>query len=94
VRHLRKCWKYCISRVARDDSCSHEEAARRFGLDRKTVRTWCRRWQAAGLVDLMSRYPPIRAPCIAESPVALIEHARREFDYAAVHTRIWLDRVH
>ncbi len=52
-------------------------AARRFGLDRKTVRAWRRRWQAAGLVGLVPRYPPIRARRIAGSTVVLIEHARR-----------------
>ena len=69
-------------------------AARRFGLDRKTVRAWRRRWQAAGLVGLVPRYPPIRARRIAESTVALIEHARRDLMYGAVRTRIWLERVH
>ncbi|MFZ1557885.1 MAG: helix-turn-helix domain-containing protein, partial [Nitrospira sp.] len=69
-------------------------AARRFGLDRKTVRAWRRRLQAAGLVGLVPRYPPIRARRIAESTVALIEHARRDLMYGAVRTRIWLERVH
>jgi len=69
-------------------------AARRFGLDRKTVRAWCRRWQTAGLVGLVPRYPPIRARRIADSTVALIEHARRDLEYGAVRTRIWLERVH
>ncbi len=65
-------------------------AARRFGLDRKTVRAWRRRWQAAGLVGLVPRYPPIRARRIADSTVALIQHARRDLEYGAVRTRIWL----
>jgi transposase len=69
-------------------------AARRFGLDRKTVRAWRRRWQAAGVAGLVPRYPPIRARRIADSTVALIEHARRDLDYGAVRTRIWLERVH
>ncbi len=69
-------------------------AARRFGLDRKTVRAWRRRLQAAGLVGLVPRYSPIRARRIAESTVALIEHARRDLMYGAVRTRIWLERVH
>ncbi len=33
-------------------------AARRFGPDRKTVRAWRRRLQAAGLVGLVPRYLP------------------------------------
>lgn len=69
-------------------------AARRFGLDRKTVRAWYHRWQAAGLVGLVPRYPPIRARRIAESTVTLIKHARRDLEYGAVRTRIWLERVH
>ena len=35
-------------------------AARRFGLDRKTVRSWRRRWQAQGLPGLVPRYAAIR----------------------------------
>lgn len=69
-------------------------AARRFGLDRKTVRAWCRRWQAAGFLGLVPRYPVIRARRVAESTVALIEHARRDLEYGAFRTRIWLERVH
>ena len=56
-------------------------AARRFDLDRKTIRAWRWRWQAAGLVGLVPRYPPIRARCIAESTVTLIEHARRDLEW-------------
>lgn len=69
-------------------------AARRFGLDRKTVRAWYHRWQATGIVGLVPRYPPIRARRIAESTVTLIEHARRDLEYGAVRTRIRLERVH
>ena len=69
-------------------------AARRFGLDRKTVRAWRRRWQAAGLSGLVPRYPPTRARRIPPSTVALIEQARRDLQFGAVRTRIWLERVH
>lgn len=69
-------------------------AARRFGLDRKTIRAWGRRWQAAGLAGLVPRYPPIWARRIAESTVALIEQARRDLIYGVVRTRIGLERVH
>jgi transposase InsO family protein len=69
-------------------------AARRFGLDRKTVRAWRRRWQAAGLTGLVPRYPSVRARRIPESTVALIEQARRDLHFGAVRTRIWLERVH
>jgi transposase-like protein len=43
-------------------------AARRFGLDRKMVRAWRRRWQAAGLAGLVPRYPPIRARPLRTRP--------------------------
>jgi transposase InsO family protein len=69
-------------------------AARRFGLDRKTVRAWRRRWQAAGLAGLVPRYPPTRARRIPPSTVALIEQARRALHFGAVRTRIWLERGH
>ncbi len=69
-------------------------AARRFGLDRNTVRAWRRRWQAADVAGLVPRYPLIRARRIADSTVALIEHARRDLKYGAVRTRMWLERVH
>jgi transposase InsO family protein len=36
----------------------------------------------------------MRARRIADSTVALIEHARRDLEYGAVRTRIWLERVH
>lgn len=68
--------------------------ARRFGLDRRTVRAWRRRWQAAGLAGLVPRSPPIRARRIAESTVALSEHARRDLEYGAARTRLGLERVH
>ena len=38
-----------------------KRAARRLGLDRKTVRAWRRRWQATGLTGLVPRYPASRA---------------------------------
>ena len=69
-------------------------AARRFGLDRKTVRAWCRRWQTAGLTGLIPRYPAVRARRVPDSTVALIEQARRDLHFGAVRTRIWLERVH
>jgi transposase InsO family protein len=69
-------------------------AARRFGLDRKTVRAWRRRWLAAGLAGLVPRYPAVRARRVPDSTVALIELARRDLHFGAVRTRIWLERVH
>lgn len=69
-------------------------AARRFGLDRKTVRAWRRRWQASGLPGLVPRYPPKRPRRIPNDTVRLLEHARCDLQFGAVRTRIWLERVH
>ena len=92
TRKIAKRYHYTIkSRFAIvNDATEHgiKGAARRFGLDRKTVRAWCRRWQIAGLIGLVPRYPPIRARRIADSTVGLIEHARRDLEYGAVRTRI------
>ena len=43
-------------------------AARWFGLDRKTVRAWRRRWQAAGLAGLVPRYLPSERAAFASPP--------------------------
>ncbi len=69
-------------------------ASRRFGLDRKTIREWRRRWQAAGVVGLVPRYPAERRRRIGQPVVDLIEHARRDLLYGVVRTQIWLQRVH
>lgn len=68
--------------------------ARRFGLDRKTVRTWHRRWVASGPAGLVPRHPLKRRRRLAEETVQLIEQARRDLQFGAMRTRIWLDRVH
>jgi transposase len=69
-------------------------ASERFGLDRKTVREWRDRYRAKGLVGLVPAYPERRKSRLPEEVVALIEHARRELQYGAARTRIWLRRVH
>lgn len=69
-------------------------ASRRFGLDRKTVRAWVRRWRAAGVTGLLPRYPTIRPTRLPDEVVRRIEHARRELRYGAPRTQIWLRRVH
>lgn len=68
-------------------------ASRRFDLDRKIIRQWRRRWQAAGVVGLVPRYPAQRPRRIGQPIVDLIEHARRDLpDGGRPH--IWLRRVH
>jgi transposase len=68
--------------------------ARRFGCDRKTVRTWHQRHRAAGLAGLAPRYPATRPRRISEQTVRLIEPARRDLEFGTIRTRIWLERIH
>ncbi len=76
------------------DEYGFKGAARRFGLDRKTVRTWHRRWVASGPAGLVPRHPVKRRRRLSEETVRLIEQARRELHFGAMRTRFWLDRVH
>ena len=76
------------------DEYGFKGAARRFGLDRKTVRTWHRRWVASGPAGLVPRHPVKRRRRISDEAVRLIEQARRELQFGAMRTRFWLDRVH
>ena len=76
------------------DEYGFKGAARRFGLDRKTVRTWHRRWVASGPTGLVPRHPRTRRRRISDEAVRLIEQARRELQFGAMRTRFWLDRVH
>ncbi|MBS0169796.1 MAG: helix-turn-helix domain-containing protein, partial [Nitrospira sp.] len=39
------------------DEYGFKSAARRFDLDRKTMRTWHRRWVASGPAGLVPRHP-------------------------------------
>jgi transposase InsO family protein len=69
-------------------------ASRQFGLARPTVRQWWRNWQRAGIQGLVPRYPARRRRRISTDVVALITQARREHEFGASRTRIWLERVH
>jgi transposase InsO family protein len=69
-------------------------ASRRFGLERKTIRRWRDRWRAEGIAGLVPRYPKERATRLPTEVIELIAHARRELEYGAPRTRIWLRRVH
>ena len=69
-------------------------AAARFGLDRKTIRQWRNRARESGPVGLVPRYPERRPRRIPADVVELIAHARRDLQYGACRTRIWLLRVH
>ncbi len=76
------------------DEYGFKGAARRFGLDRKTVRTWHRRWVASGPAGLVPRHPVKRRRRLSEETIRLIEQARRELQFGAMRTRFWLNRVH
>jgi transposase InsO family protein len=69
-------------------------AATRFGLDRKTIREWQDRARETGPAGLVPRYPKRRVRRIPGDVVELIAHARRDLQYGACRTRIWLLRVH
>lgn len=69
-------------------------AAARFGLNRKTIRAWRTRAREAGPAGLVPRYPKRRRRRIPAEVVELIAHARRELQYGACRTHIWLMRVH
>ncbi len=69
-------------------------AARHFGIDRKTVRAWRQRWRAAGPVGLIPRYPARRGRRVEPRVVELVTHARRDLEYGATRTQIWLFRIH
>lgn len=63
-------------------------------FDRKTVREWRDRAREAGPPGLVPRYPERRSRRIPAEVVDLIAHARRDLQYGACRTRIWLLRVH
>lgn len=65
-----------------------------FGIDRKTIRAWRTRAREAGAPGLVPRYPKRRRRRISGEVIELIAHARRELQYGACRTRIWLMRVH
>jgi transposase len=69
-------------------------AGRHFGLARRTVRTWLRRWQADGPLGLVPQYPGQRERRLPVATVELIRLARTEFHWGAPRTRAWLEGVH
>lgn len=75
-------------------TCSLLAASQRFGLERKTIREWRRRYAARGLAGLIPVYPDRRRSRLPAEVLSLLEHARRELRYGAARTRIWLLRVH
>jgi transposase len=69
-------------------------ASRYFGLDRRTIRAWLRRWRLQGAPGLVPRYPTQRKRRISPEVFELIRTARFEHAWGAPRTRMWLARVH
>jgi len=70
-------------------------AGRKFGLDRKTVREWRKRYAQLGVAGLAPRYLAERAkkpvdPVLRDA----IVHARTNLNYGATKTQLWLWRAH
>lgn len=69
-------------------------AGRRFGVSVRTIRRWRVRWRENALQGLVPRYPRRRARRITPQVIELIGQARRELEYGAQRTQLWLRRVH
>jgi transposase InsO family protein len=69
-------------------------ATRHFGLARRTVRTWLRRWKQDGDAGLVPKYPLTRKRRLPATTIELIRVARVEHGWGAPRTRVWLERVH
>jgi len=69
-------------------------AGRRFGVSVRTIRRWRARWLLDALQGLVPRYPRRRGRRITPRVVELIGQARRELEYGAQRTQLWLRRVH
>ena len=69
-------------------------ASRHFGLARRTVRSWLRRWNAEGEIGLVPHYPRQRRRRLAPETIELIRIARTTHKWGAPRTRAWLEHVH
>jgi len=69
-------------------------AGRRFGVSVRTIRRWRVRWRQDALQGLVPRYPRRRGRRITPRVIELIGQARRELEYGAQRTQLWLRRVH
>ena len=89
---LRVKQRLTVVTFARDTGI--KTASRHFGLARRTVRTWLRRWKAEGEAGLIPKYPPKRKRRLPATTIELIRVARVEHQWGAPRTRVWLQRVH
>lgn len=69
-------------------------ASRHFGLARRTVRAWFRRWKTGGDLGLVPLYRARRRRRVSDSIIELARVARLEHRWGSTRTRIWLERVH
>jgi transposase InsO family protein len=69
-------------------------ASRHFGLARRTVRAWFRRWKAGGELGLVPRYPERRQRRVSAVIFELARIARLEHRWGSLRTQVWLLRVH
>ncbi|MGH9140472.1 MAG: helix-turn-helix domain-containing protein [Vicinamibacterales bacterium] len=69
-------------------------ASRHFGLARRTIRTWLRRWQADGNRGLVPLYPRERRRRVPLETIELIRIARMQHRWGAQRTSAWLERDH
>jgi len=72
----------------------HRAASRHFGLARRTVRTWFRRWKSAGDLGLVPCYQERRQRRISDRIIDLAHIARLEYRGGSTRTRIRLERMH
>jgi transposase len=86
--------KHRLRVLAYGEAHSLKAASRHFGLERKTIRRWRDRYRADGVLGLVPRYPTQRPSRLPAETLRLIEHARRELEYGAGRTQVWLWRVH
>src|SRR5262245_25531876 len=69
-------------------------AGRRFVVAARTIRRWRVRWRQDGLEGLVPRYPRRRGRRVTARVIELVKQARRELEYGAQRTQLWLRRVH
>jgi transposase len=74
-------------------SMASNPPVRHFGLDRRTVRRWVRRWRVGGDIGLVPQDPE-RKRRLPDTTRELIRVARVEHRYGAARTQVWLKRVH
>ena len=86
--------KQCRRVVQYAETHGLRAASRHFGLARRTVRAWFRRWKTGGALGLVPHYPARRKRRLPDATFELIRVARVEHRWGATRAQVWLDRVH